>query len=152
MLEHFKRLFAYNNWANNLLLTHLSEMPALPPKALDRMSHVVLVEFLWRARVEGKPFTEDLSVVRPLVEIRRLSDGSRDLWEQYLNSLDTSAFRENRSYTLMDGTPMTSVLSDVLAHVVNHGTHHRGQIVVSIRDAGTKPPALDFIYFARESS
>lgn len=150
MLDYFKRLFSYNHWANSLLIEHLEKLPDLPPKALDRMSHVVLVEYLWRARIEGKTFGEDSSRARPLEEIARLSQGSHTLWMAWLERLGPDDLSGQRSYTMMDGTPMNSVVSDVLAHVVNHGTHHRGQIVASIRDSGTKPPALDYLYFTRE--
>jgi uncharacterized damage-inducible protein DinB len=38
----------------------------------------------------------------------------------------------------------------MVVHVVNHGTHHRGQVTSMIRQLGEKPVSLDLIAFYRE--
>ncbi|MCB2230908.1 DinB family protein [bacterium] len=152
MLDYFTRLFEYNHWANSQLIERLGSLAEAPPKTLDRLTHIVQVEFLWRARAEGKVFAEDVFAAKQLDEIARLNEGSHRLWLAFLDSLTVEQLLEVKSYSTLSGDPKKSVLSDILAHVVNHGTHHRGQIVASIREAGSAPPALDFIYFARESS
>ena len=149
MTDYFKRLFEYNHWANGLLIENLGKLPAPPPKSLDRMSHIVLVEFIWRARVEGKVFTEDSSTTRPLDEVTRLNDGSFNLWLAFLERLAPEKYTEVIAYKTMAGKAMETRLSEILAHVINHGTHHRGQVVASIRDAGFEPPSLDLVYFTR---
>jgi uncharacterized damage-inducible protein DinB len=40
-------------------------------------------------------------------------------------------------------------LDDIVRHVANHGTHHRAQIAMSLRESGTEPANLDFIVFCR---
>jgi uncharacterized damage-inducible protein DinB len=34
--------------------------------------------------------------------------------------------------------------------VVNHGTHHRAQIALLLREAEIAPPATGYIYYLRE--
>jgi uncharacterized damage-inducible protein DinB len=38
-----------------------------------------------------------------------------------------------------------------LLHVVNHGTHHRGQVAGFLRSMGRKPPVLDLIAYYRQT-
>ena len=42
---------------------------------------------------------------------------------------------------------MTWLSAATLAHVFNHGTHHRGQITAALTALGQPCPELDFVYF-----
>jgi uncharacterized damage-inducible protein DinB len=54
------------------------------------------------------------------------------------------------TYRSLKGIESTSSLRDILTHVVNHSTYHRGQIARGIKAKGGVPPVTDFIAFARE--
>lgn len=43
-------------------------------------------------------------------------------------------------------------LAQLMQHLVNHSTYHRGQVVLMMRQLGIKPMATDFVLFLRESS
>ena len=53
------------------------------------------------------------------------------------------------SYRTMAGTPYVTPLWQIVLHVVNHGSHHRGQITNMLRQLGIKPANLDLIGFYR---
>jgi uncharacterized damage-inducible protein DinB len=53
-------------------------------------------------------------------------------------------------YTNTKGQTFENSVRDILFHVANHTTHHRGQIVAAVRQVGGEPFASDFILFARE--
>ena len=54
-------------------------------------------------------------------------------------------------YKLLNGTPGSSALWQMLQHVVNHGSYHRGQVTTMIRQLGGTPAkSLDMIAFYRE--
>ena len=52
-------------------------------------------------------------------------------------------------YRDMTGNPFTQKLADILQHIVNHSTYHRGQLTTMIRQVGVTPPRTDFLVFAR---
>ena len=54
------------------------------------------------------------------------------------------------SYTTTKGKPFEQRRRDILAHLFNHQTHHRGQAhaILSIV-TGREPPALDLLAFQR---
>ena len=54
-------------------------------------------------------------------------------------------------YRTFDGQEMESAFSQMLQHVVNHGTYHRGQVTTMLRQLGAPPPKpQDLIRFFRE--
>lgn len=53
------------------------------------------------------------------------------------------------SYTNSTGKTYQNSLEDILLHVVNHGTYHRGQIASALRKAGIDPLPSDYILFGR---
>ena len=54
-------------------------------------------------------------------------------------------------YKLLSGKPGKSAFWQMVQHVVNHGTYHRGQITTMLRQLGTEPPkSTDLITFHRE--
>ena len=58
--------------------------------------------------------------------------------------------REPVAYSTMEGTPWRQPIWQVLLHVVNHGTHHRGQVSGFLRTLGHTPPVTDLICFYRQ--
>jgi uncharacterized damage-inducible protein DinB len=45
----------------------------------------------------------------------------------------------------------TYALGDLIHHLLNHSTYHRGQVVVLLRQLGRTPPATDFRLFLTET-
>lgn len=41
-------------------------------------------------------------------------------------------------------------MRDVLTHMMNHQTHHRGQISAVITRLGGAAPEMDYVYYKRE--
>jgi uncharacterized damage-inducible protein DinB len=50
---------------------------------------------------------------------------------------------------MLDGSAQSSSLPDIITHVCNHGTYHRGQVAKSLKAAGIQPVSTDFIVFSR---
>jgi uncharacterized damage-inducible protein DinB len=62
----------------------------------------------------------------------------------------TAALNNFHSYKTRFGMPQSQVLADILLHLFNHQTHHRGQAhaCLSILTGG-EPPSLDLLVFQR---
>ena len=57
------------------------------------------------------------------------------------------------SYKLRNGTPGATPFWQMLQHVVNHASNHRGQVVTMLRQLGAPPPkSVDLIAFYREKA
>ncbi|MDB5154777.1 MAG: hypothetical protein JWR54_3528, partial [Mucilaginibacter sp.] len=53
------------------------------------------------------------------------------------------------SYKNLKGDDFENKLSDVLAHLINHGTHHRAQVGQHLKLAGVELPNTDYIFYIR---
>jgi uncharacterized damage-inducible protein DinB len=50
----------------------------------------------------------------------------------------------------MKGNPYETPLWQIVMHVVNHATLHRGQVMAMFRQLGVGPPPTDLIFYYRE--
>ena len=57
---------------------------------------------------------------------------------------------ESFTYVNLKGEQSTYRFADILVHVVNHGTYHRGQLGHLLRDLGLTPPSTDYLIFRRD--
>ncbi len=72
-------------------------------------------------------------------------------WQAWLQAQDDQALSQVLAYHNSRGEAFSRVLADVLLHLVNHGTHHRGQISAALTALGQPAPVLDYLYFLNES-
>jgi uncharacterized damage-inducible protein DinB len=73
-------------------------------------------------------------------------DNQRNSFEIITNT----DFWEGRiKYEDSEGKHFTRSLQDILFHIINHSTHHRGQILMDFRANGIEPPKQDYIYYKR---
>ncbi|MEM1003550.1 MAG: DinB family protein, partial [Bacteroidota bacterium] len=61
----------------------------------------------------------------------------------------TSDFTRRIDYVNSKGNAYGNELKDILFHIINHATHHRGQILVDMRNHKMEPPVLDYIFYKR---
>jgi uncharacterized damage-inducible protein DinB len=73
----------------------------------------------------------------------------RDLVD-YVASLSADDLRRVLAYTTAAGTTQAQPLWQMLQHLANHSTYHRGQVATLLRQLGAKPIATDLIGFYRE--
>lgn len=73
-------------------------------------------------------------------------------WLPLIASWPAERFDGTLAYTTMRGTPATLPFAATLAHVFNHGTHHRGQITAALTALGLPCPELDLVYLLQEES
>jgi uncharacterized damage-inducible protein DinB len=70
-------------------------------------------------------------------------------YEQSLQILDKFDLNEIISYSNSKGQAFRDRIQDLLFHVINHSTYHRGQIATEFRQHGLEPLATDYILFKR---
>ena len=65
----------------------------------------------------------------------------------FFDTLTDDDLRREVSYRSIAGDPFTRAFQDLFAHVANHSTYHRGQLVTMLRQVGAKPPSTDMTVF-----
>jgi len=84
------------------------------------------------------------------IELTRARIAEDNRMVEVTGKYDETALRGLYSYRTTSGMPQSQVLADILLHLFNHQTHHRGQAhaCLSILTGG-EPPSLDLLAFQR---
>lgn len=155
----FKRLFEYDNWANQKMLQMLES--ADNRRALELYSHLLEAHLVWFERIGKIKLSHAASEAAELArqtkawsiftneQCVKITDELKEKWQLLLTQLGDSGLNERFSYTNLKGETFSNSFADVLTHVVNHSTYHRGQVAISLKENGVAIPSTDFIFFAR---
>lgn len=160
-IEEIRGLYDYTDWANDRMVEairalteeqYTREITSSFPSIRATLGHVAGAEWIWLQRWKGtSPAAQPAWAVD--APVNRLADQLRTVASErrtFLRSADDSALQQPLTYRNLKGDPFTNRLIDVLLHVANHSTHHRGQLTTMVRQAGAVPPATDLIVFRRE--
>jgi uncharacterized damage-inducible protein DinB len=162
MKAYFAQRAAYNRWANARLYEaalSLSEadyrrdVGAFFKSMHGTLNHLLLTDRLWLKRLTGEgEHPNQLNAI--IYEDRRALASARaeedDRIIAYVASLDVTALDGPLKYANTSGKEFEQKRRDILAHLFNHQTHHRGQAhaILSIL-AGKEPPSLDMMLMQR---
>jgi uncharacterized damage-inducible protein DinB len=164
MKAHFQTLALYNLWANRRLYRAVAGLPA-PAFHESRgaffgslcgtLNHILLADGIWLERITGIPLTPrperlDQILFADLPGLTRARENEDQRLIAHIAGLTEERFQETIRYRAWNGAPSEQHLGEILAHVFNHQTHHRGQAHTLISQFGAEAPALDLIYFLRD--
>ena len=152
MNDYFHRLFHFNSWANSVVGSFLSDHQIVDHDCIKLMSHLLLAQSNWYKRITGPQEDQLVWLVLELSQLIVDLDKNGELWMKYVLSLPPNNFDDWIDYNNLAGQPQENTVQDLLAHVVNHATYHRGQIIRRIRELGFTPPSTDYVLFARINS
>jgi uncharacterized damage-inducible protein DinB len=150
MLEHIRRLFSYDEWANREVLSSLQALAVPPARSINLLAHIVSAEKLWLERLLVRKQTLAVWPQFTLEQCKLEVDQLPGLWKSYLTSLGEAGLSALLTYRNTKGESFTSQKQDILLHVVMHSAYHRGQIATDIRAAGFTPANTDFIHAVRQ--
>ena len=150
MIEHLRRLFAYDEWANREVLESLRPGEPVPARSLKLLAHILSAERLWWERIEQQkqalPVWPDFTLAQCEAEIAEISVR----WKEYLDKRNEPDLACSVNYKNSKGENWSSREEDILLHVIMHSAYHRGQIATDRRAAGFTPAYTDFIHAVRQ--
>ena len=154
-------LVRYKAWANGLLFDALAKLPAAELTAprpivfgsiLRTVNHVHAMDQVWQAHLEGRPHgftTRNPLDAPPLAELREAQRKIDAWYVSYAGSLSEGAQAERVDFTFIGGGDATLSRRDIILHVVNHGTYHRGNVAAMLYQLGVTPPTTDLPVYLR---
>ena len=163
MKTHFLTMANYNAWANVRLFRmagalrdeqYRRNVGAYFESLHGTLNHLLTADRIWMHRLTGTGdppdklnaiLFDDLSSLRAarVEEDRRIID--------FVHGLADPTFEEVLDYRTLNGTPQSQRRREILAHLFNHQTHHRGQAHAILTVLGvTEPDPLDLLIMARE--
>ena len=151
----------YSAWASQRLvdaLQHLNfeelwrDFGTADKSVAGTLVHTFAADRIWMGRIDGNMPARFLDLEKDM-HVHVLRDDwpkVHDRWKQWAAKLTDESTQSVLSYTNMKGEAFESPLWQVVLHVVNHGTHHRGQAAGFLRSMGHTPPVLDLIAYYRQ--
>ena len=136
-LHNLRMLTRYTTWADEKLFAALEALPEGTPAAkgagfgsmIHTLNHSLVVDLIWRGHLENKPhgFTTRNTEVLPTLADLQAAQAASDAWYiGYADALSEAAHDEMIHFNFVDGGPGKMTRGDMLLHIVNHKTYHRG--------------------------
>lgn len=160
MVDELRELFQYNSWANNRYLTAVSgleeeefgrDLGSSFPSVSDTLRHILEAEWIWLQRWLGTspPDAPDWDTSTPDALAREWA-AFEESQRRFLATLDDAAAVRVIDYRNIAGIPYSNPLWQLMRHVANHSSYHRGQVGTMLRQLGKSVPTTDLIAFYRE--
>lgn len=147
MREFFEKWYQYNAWANRKVIECLERQHVTDEKILSLLSHIVSAQFIWLGRFKNQPIEQyPLWKAYPLADIKDMAKTAATQWNTFVLEGEFDRVLKYKNYT---GQYFENQVEQIMIHLVNHGTYHRGQIALLLRQKGLEPVNTDFITYDR---
>ncbi len=160
-IDDLRLLLDYHYWARDRLL---DAVDALTPEQFtrdlgssfrsirDTLAHIYAAEWAWHSRWVGKSPTALLpsDMFPDVATLRATWTDQEAKMRTFLESLGEPGITRVIDYKLINGQAGASPFWQMLQHVVNHASYHRGQVTTMLRQIGAAPgKPMDLIAFYR---
>ena len=158
-----RTLTRYNKWANDLMLDAIAKLPTeestkarptLFKNIVHTMNHNYVIDRIFQAHLEGREHgytARNTTDAPPLEELRQ---GQREIDDWYIawrDSITDAALDERVRFTFVGGGPGEMTRAEILLHIVNHTTYHRGFAADLFYQIPARPPTTDLPVFLRDA-
>lgn len=157
MRSHLEELIRYHARSNAQILDTIASLPRVDLEqraALDHGSiaetlrHLVIVDNSWREFLLGNdvddPYEWEVPPLPDLPSIRSFWAEETGRLAAHVEGLTSEDIDRTYSWT-SDGATMTTTLSMIVAHIVNHGTQHRSELARHLTERGSSPGDMDLL-------
>ncbi len=158
--------YSYHKWANKRAFDHLKSLPeevyhneieSVFSSIQEVIIHAYLAEGMWLRVMSGDDFSNIMGVIK---ELKEKSNGRNllemhplytELNEQYFDFLNNHDDLDQK-FTIKHPKfgDLDASVTDMINHVVNHGTYHRGNLTAMLRQQGHAGVSTDYIFYLYE--
>ncbi|SFL37203.1 Uncharacterized damage-inducible protein DinB (forms a four-helix bundle) [Gracilibacillus orientalis] len=157
------KMYDYHVWANNQVFQHLKQLPdgffngtvkSVFSSISEVLIHLYAADIIWLETMKESSFDDTIKKVEHRkskaagTSIDNLEALYEELSTEYYNFLSNQS---NPEYIISAEHPQFGLceftLVDLVHHVVNHGTYHRGNISAMLHQQGERGVPTDYAFF-----
>ena len=163
-MKSLQRLARYKAWADRLFYETLADLPEsdlLAPRPIyfgsmiRTLHHTYAMDRVWQAHLLGEAhgYASRNPDTHPPFDDLWSRQLEMDAWYvAYADGLDPDKADEIVRFDFIGGGSGAMTRGDILLHVVNHTTYHRGHVADMLYDLSVFPPTTDYPVFLREQA
>lgn len=146
MKEKLTDLFEYSYHFNKEMIKIISEnLSKTDDKTISLINHILNAQQVWNSRIlNEKPF--EVWQINPIESLEEING------ENFNNAIHILADYEldqKIEYRNSKGIRFENSIFDILFHIINHSTYHRGQINSQLKNSGIESILTDYIFYKR---
>ena len=161
-LRTARRLARYNAWADKLTFDAVEALPegeATKPRAtlfrniVHTLNHILVIDRIFQAHLEGREHdyaARNTPEPLPFEELRRAQETVDQWYVAWSDRMTESALGEKIAFTFVGGGDGVMTRNEILLHVVNHTSYHRGFVADMFFQVPARPPTTDLPVFLRD--
>ena len=158
-----RTLTRYNAWANELIFAAVAALPegeAVKPRRsvfrnmVHTLNHNYVIDRIFQAHLEGRShgYTARNTPEHPtLAELWRAQQELDKWYVDSFDGMDDARLNQTVRFTFVGGGEGAMTRGEILQHLVNHTSYHRGFVAQMIYDVPARPPTTDLTVFLRDA-
>jgi uncharacterized damage-inducible protein DinB len=158
-----RTLTRYNAWADKLIYEAVAKLPegeATKPRQsvfksmLHTLNHIYVIDRVFQAHLERREHgykARNTETHPPLAELWRLQQELDAWFVAWSDTLSEAALAEKVDFEFIGGGEGSMMRGEMLLHVVNHTTYHRGFVADFFYQVPARPPTTDLTVFLRDA-
>lgn len=109
-------------------------------------SHILNAHLIWNNRILQSTQKTEVWEMLLTQDMKKVDE---DNYTNSLHIIENFDLTKAVNYKNSKGALFENIIRDILFHVINHSTYHRGQIALAFRQNSLEPIASDYIFFKR---
>ena len=162
-MKQHRMLARYNAWANRMIFDAVAALPpgeAIKPRQtifrniVHTLNHNYVIDRIFQAHLEGRPHgytarnTQDHP---PLDELRRAQEEIDAWYVAWADGVSDAALEEVVPFAFVGGGEGRMTRMEILLHLTNHTTYHRGYVADLFYQVPARPPTTDLTVYLRDA-
>jgi len=157
-----RTLTRYNAWANELIFAAVAALPegeAVKPRRsvfrnmVHTLNHNYVIDRIFQAHLEGRSHAYSARNTPdhpPLAELWRAQEDLDHWYIDWSDRIADAALGEKVKFTFVGGGEGAMTRGEMLQHLVNHTSYHRGFVAQMMYEVPARPPTTDLTVFLRD--
>lgn len=161
-LRTARMLTRYNAWANQVIFDAVAGLPdgeATKPRTslfkdiVHTLNHNYVIDLIFQAHLQGRAhgFTaRNTATYPPLAELWRAQQAVDGWYIAWSDGMTDAALHEKVRFSFIGGGEGIMTRGEILLHIVNHTSYHRGFVADLFFQIPARPPTTDLPVFLRD--